>query len=96
MLGSTGSIGTQALDIIAANPDTFHVAGLAAVAMPNSSARRRSGSAFASTRSRPRQRRNAAPWVTWATSSPDSMRRPNCSTPLPADAMLNAIPGNWL
>jgi len=30
LLGSTGSIGTQALDIIAANPDRFHVTGLAA------------------------------------------------------------------
>lgn len=30
MLGSTGSIGTQALDVIAANPDRFEVVGLAA------------------------------------------------------------------
>lgn len=30
LLGSTGSIGTQALDIIAANPDLFVVSGLAA------------------------------------------------------------------
>ncbi|NUP81004.1 MAG: 1-deoxy-D-xylulose-5-phosphate reductoisomerase, partial [Nonomuraea sp.] len=30
VLGSTGSIGTQALDVIAANPDGFRVAGLAA------------------------------------------------------------------
>ncbi|MFG1943386.1 1-deoxy-D-xylulose-5-phosphate reductoisomerase [Nonomuraea sp. NPDC048826] len=30
VLGSTGSIGTQALDVIAANPDRFRVAGLAA------------------------------------------------------------------
>jgi 1-deoxy-D-xylulose-5-phosphate reductoisomerase len=30
VLGSTGSIGTQALDVIAANPDKFRVAGLAA------------------------------------------------------------------
>lgn len=30
MLGSTGSIGTQALDVIAANPDKFEVVGLAA------------------------------------------------------------------
>jgi 1-deoxy-D-xylulose-5-phosphate reductoisomerase len=30
LLGSTGSIGTQALDVIAANPDSFDVAGLAA------------------------------------------------------------------
>ncbi len=30
LLGSTGSIGTQALDVIAANPDRFAVAGLAA------------------------------------------------------------------
>ncbi|HEU5106962.1 MAG TPA: 1-deoxy-D-xylulose-5-phosphate reductoisomerase, partial [Micromonosporaceae bacterium] len=30
VLGSTGSIGTQALDVVAANPDRFHVAGLAA------------------------------------------------------------------
>src|SRR5579885_2011476 len=30
VLGSTGSIGTQALDVIAANPDSFQVAGLAA------------------------------------------------------------------
>ncbi|WP_407924369.1 1-deoxy-D-xylulose-5-phosphate reductoisomerase [Actinokineospora pegani] len=30
LLGSTGSIGTQALDVIAANPDRFTVAGLAA------------------------------------------------------------------
>lgn len=30
ILGSTGSIGTQALDVIAANPDRFEVAGLAA------------------------------------------------------------------
>jgi len=30
VLGSTGSIGTQALDVIAANPDRFQVVGLAA------------------------------------------------------------------
>ncbi|OZE94746.1 1-deoxy-D-xylulose-5-phosphate reductoisomerase [Rhodococcus sp. 14-2470-1b] len=30
LLGSTGSIGTQALDVIAANPDKFEVVGLAA------------------------------------------------------------------
>lgn len=30
LLGSTGSIGTQALDVIAANPDRFEVVGLAA------------------------------------------------------------------
>ena len=30
LLGSTGSIGTQALDVVAANADTFAVAGLAA------------------------------------------------------------------
>jgi 1-deoxy-D-xylulose-5-phosphate reductoisomerase len=30
VLGSTGSIGTQALDVVAANPERFHVAGLAA------------------------------------------------------------------
>jgi 1-deoxy-D-xylulose-5-phosphate reductoisomerase len=30
VLGSTGSIGTQALEVIAANPDRFEVAGLAA------------------------------------------------------------------
>ncbi|HWC82197.1 MAG TPA: 1-deoxy-D-xylulose-5-phosphate reductoisomerase [Pseudonocardiaceae bacterium] len=30
ILGSTGSIGTQALDVIQANPDAFRVAGLAA------------------------------------------------------------------
>src|SRR4051794_5955789 len=30
LLGSTGSIGTQALDVIAAHPDTFEVVGLAA------------------------------------------------------------------
>src|SRR5256885_10622136 len=30
ILGSTGSIGVQALDVIAANPDRFSVAGLAA------------------------------------------------------------------
>ncbi len=30
ILGSTGSIGTQALDVIAANPDLFEVVGLAA------------------------------------------------------------------
>ncbi|HEV8555030.1 MAG TPA: 1-deoxy-D-xylulose-5-phosphate reductoisomerase [Actinophytocola sp.] len=30
LLGSTGSIGTQALDVVAANPDRFHVVGLAA------------------------------------------------------------------
>jgi 1-deoxy-D-xylulose-5-phosphate reductoisomerase len=30
LLGSTGSIGTQALDVIGANPDRFSVAGLAA------------------------------------------------------------------
>lgn len=30
VLGSTGSIGTQALEVIAANPDRFEVVGLAA------------------------------------------------------------------
>ena len=30
LLGSTGSIGTQALDVVARNPDRFRVVGLAA------------------------------------------------------------------
>jgi len=30
VLGSTGSIGTQALEVIAANPDRFELVGLAA------------------------------------------------------------------
>ena len=30
VLGSTGSIGVQALEVIAANPDRFRVVGLAA------------------------------------------------------------------
>src|SRR5690606_11095024 len=30
VLGSTGSIGTQALDVVRAHPDRFHVVGLAA------------------------------------------------------------------
>ncbi|MEO7077892.1 MAG: 1-deoxy-D-xylulose-5-phosphate reductoisomerase, partial [Rhodococcus sp. (in: high G+C Gram-positive bacteria)] len=30
LLGSTGSIGTQALEVIAANPESFEVVGLAA------------------------------------------------------------------
>ncbi len=30
ILGSTGSIGTQALEVVAANPDRFEVVGLAA------------------------------------------------------------------
>ena len=30
ILGSTGSIGTQALEVVAANPDRFSVVGLAA------------------------------------------------------------------
>ena len=30
LLGSTGSIGTQALEVVAANPDKFTVVGLAA------------------------------------------------------------------
>src|SRR5215475_4132504 len=30
LLGSTGSIGTQALEVMAANPDRFEVVGLAA------------------------------------------------------------------
>ena len=30
ILGSTGSVGTQALDVVRRNPDLFHVAGLAA------------------------------------------------------------------
>src|SRR5213592_515182 len=30
LLGSTGSIGTQALDVVRANPDRFRVIGLAA------------------------------------------------------------------
>ncbi|MER3588894.1 MAG: hypothetical protein C4322_13320, partial [Mastigocladus sp. ERB_26_1] len=30
LLGSTGSIGTQTLDIVAHNPDKFRIVGLAA------------------------------------------------------------------
>jgi len=33
ILGSTGSIGTQALEVIAANPGTFSVTPLAAIIM---------------------------------------------------------------
>ena len=40
VLGSTGSIGTQALEVIAANPDRFEVVGLAAGgAQPGAAAR---------------------------------------------------------
>lgn len=37
ILGSTGSIGTQALQVIADNPDKFHVVGIAAAAETPSS-----------------------------------------------------------
>src|SRR3989442_12328884 len=35
ILGSTGSIGTQALDVIRRNPDRFRVVGLAAATSPD-------------------------------------------------------------
>ena len=36
VLGSTGSIGTQALDVVARNPDRFRVVGVAAGGSPGS------------------------------------------------------------
>jgi 1-deoxy-D-xylulose-5-phosphate reductoisomerase len=41
VLGSTGSIGMQALEVIAAHPDRFELVGLAAEATAKSSQRRR-------------------------------------------------------
>ena len=36
MLGSTGSVGTQALDVISRHPDEYRVIALAAGALPMS------------------------------------------------------------
>ncbi len=57
LLGSTGSIGTQALDVIRANPRRFEVVGLSAGVEPRRASRRRPPSSTSSTspsgRSRP-------------------------------------------
>ncbi len=90
VLGSTGSIGTQALEIIAANPDRFEVVGLAAGgANPDMLLRQRAEtgvSNIAVTDERAAQLIGDVPF-----SGPEAVTRLVVETP--ADVVLNALVG---
>ena len=100
MLGSTGSIGTQALDVIAANPDRFEVVGLAAgggnadlLARQRAADRRDERRGRRRRRGRPDRRRHLC---RAATPSPGWSRTPRptwCSTPWSARSGLRAHAG---
>ena len=96
VLGSTGSIGTQALDLIAAQPQRFRVVGLAAggtdVALLAAQAGRTACGGWPSrTRARPLALRRELPGV-------DVLAGPDAATELtattPADTVLNGITGS--
>ena len=91
MLGSTGSIGTQALDVIAANPDRFEVVGLAAGGGNPGPA----GPAARRDRCDQRRRRRRRSGRSGSATSPT--RAPTRSTRLventEADVVLNALVG---
>ena len=90
VLGSTGSIGTQALEVIAANPDRFEVVGLAAGgANPDALRRQRAETGvtnIAVADESAAQRIGDVPF-----SGPDAVTRLVEETP--ADVVLNALVG---
>jgi 1-deoxy-D-xylulose-5-phosphate reductoisomerase len=90
VLGSTGSIGTQALEVIAANPDRFEVVGLAAGgANPDALARQRAETGvtnIAVADERAAQQLGAVPY-----SGPDAVTRLVQETD--TDVVLNALVG---
>jgi 1-deoxy-D-xylulose-5-phosphate reductoisomerase len=90
VLGSTGSIGTQALEVVAANPDRFEVVGLAAGgANPDAVARQRAETGvtnIAVTDERAAQQVGDVPY-----SGPEAVTRLVQETE--ADVVLNALVG---
>ncbi|KUI26800.1 1-deoxy-D-xylulose-5-phosphate reductoisomerase [Mycobacterium sp. GA-2829] len=90
ILGSTGSIGTQALDVIAANPDRFEVVGLAAGgANPDLLARQRAATGASAIAVTDPAAADRIGDVTY--SGPDAVTRLVENTP--ADVVLNALVG---
>jgi 1-deoxy-D-xylulose-5-phosphate reductoisomerase len=90
ILGSTGSIGTQALDVIAANPDRFEVVGLAAGgANPDLLARQRAQTGVTNLAVASEAAADAIGDVTY--SGPDAVTYLVENTP--ADVVLNALVG---
>lgn len=90
VLGSTGSIGTQALEVIAANPDRFEVVGLAAGgANPGLLARQRSETGVSAVAVADPAAAAAVGDVTYA--GPDAVTRLVNDTE--ADVVLNALVG---
>ncbi|MDY6870479.1 MAG: 1-deoxy-D-xylulose-5-phosphate reductoisomerase [Actinomycetota bacterium] len=90
VLGSTGSIGTQALDVIAANPDRFEVVGLAAGgANPELLARQRTATGTTAVAVTDPAAAEQIGDVTY--SGPDAATRLVENTP--ADVVLNGLVG---
>ncbi|TFV56502.1 1-deoxy-D-xylulose-5-phosphate reductoisomerase [Mycobacterium sp. PS03-16] len=90
ILGSTGSIGTQALDVIAANPDRFEVVGLAAGgANPDLLNRQRAQTGVTDLAVCDPAAAQRVGDVTWT--GPDAATRLVENTP--ADVVLNALVG---
>jgi 1-deoxy-D-xylulose-5-phosphate reductoisomerase len=90
VLGSTGSIGTQALDVIAANPDRFELVGLAAGgANPDLMARQRAESGVTNIAVADERAAQAVGDVTYH--GPDAVTRLIENTE--ADVVLNALVG---
>ncbi|MGX7824940.1 1-deoxy-D-xylulose-5-phosphate reductoisomerase [Actinokineospora sp. 24-640] len=96
VLGSTGSIGTQALDVVAANPDRFSVAGLAAggadPALLAAQARRHNVRAIAVTRESAVADVRAAIPDARVFAGPDAVA--DLIEATPADVVLNGITGS--
>jgi 1-deoxy-D-xylulose-5-phosphate reductoisomerase len=90
VLGSTGSIGTQALQVIAANPDRFHPVGLAAYGgQPELLARQRAATGVADVAVVDEQAADAIGDVTYR--GPDAVTQLVENTE--ADVVLNALVG---
>jgi 1-deoxy-D-xylulose-5-phosphate reductoisomerase len=90
ILGSTGSIGTQALDVIAANPDRFEVVGLAAGGSnPDLLARQRAETGVTNVAVASEAAADAISDVTYR--GPDAVTRLVENTS--ADVVLNALVG---
>lgn len=92
VLGSTGSIGTQALEVIAANPDRFEVVGLAAGrSNPDTLRRQRTATGVRNIAVTDEQAAAALGDVPFC--GPDAATRLVEETE--ADVVLNALVGRW-
>jgi 1-deoxy-D-xylulose-5-phosphate reductoisomerase len=98
VLGSTGSVGTQALDVARANPDRFRVVGLAAAGSSSATVARLADQALAHRVDVVAVGRATAAkgWERGGTSLPKVLVGPEAATEVaawPCEVVLNALPG---